>query len=411
MKLPAIRAQIGVWKYYVSTMTFSDIDKFVKKVDDELHQSSTLSEMIQRSITDNYKKIKEYIINQNERFFNSLVLAVYDGNPEWVEVELNYGDDEEYFNMGFLKLNGQEKIFPVDGQHRVQGIIHALRENPELASEQVPVIFIGHSTSEDGMQRTRRLFSTLNRYAKPVSMRDIIALDEDDVVAIVTRDLLENHPLFRGDRVLDSQGKPIPETNKKAFTSVITLYDCNKSILKYFKQEMGIKKPTPDYLKYRPAEDEIISFKEYIFDFWNDFLGQIEVIKEYDLNKNESPAEKFRNRENGGHLVFRPIGLLPFVTAVFELKNRHGHTLNYILNAFNNINLFLNQQPWKRFIWNDIENKTISGDNQLVRLLLMYMYDKDKLKKNELDSLKAKYRGKIGDVEIAELILKQILIK
>lgn len=54
------------------------------------------------------------------------------------------------------------------------------------------------------MQRSRRLFSTLNRYAKPVSMRDIIALDEDDVVAIASRDLIDTHPLFARDRLLDS---------------------------------------------------------------------------------------------------------------------------------------------------------------------------------------------------------------
>ena len=71
------------------------------------------------------------------------------------------------------------------------------------------------------MQRSRRLFSTLNRYAKPVSMRDIIALDEDDVVAIASRDLIDTHPLFARDRLLDSRTKAIPENNGKAFTGII----------------------------------------------------------------------------------------------------------------------------------------------------------------------------------------------
>lgn len=101
LKLPAIRGNIGVWTYYVSTMSFSDISKYVKEINDELHKSTTLSEMIQRSITNNYKNIKKYILNQDERFFNSLVLAVYAGNPQWVEVEIDYDDGEEFFNMGF----------------------------------------------------------------------------------------------------------------------------------------------------------------------------------------------------------------------------------------------------------------------------------------------------------------------
>ena len=66
------------------------------------------------------------------------------------------------------------------------------------------------------MQRVRRLFSTLNRYAKPVSMRDIIALDEDDIIAIASRELIDNHPLFSNERILDIRNKAIPETNTKA---------------------------------------------------------------------------------------------------------------------------------------------------------------------------------------------------
>jgi len=58
MRIPAIRAHMGIWYYYVSTLSFSEIDKYVKKVDQELHDSKALSDMIQRSITDNYKRIK-----------------------------------------------------------------------------------------------------------------------------------------------------------------------------------------------------------------------------------------------------------------------------------------------------------------------------------------------------------------
>ena len=90
MKIPAIRAQIGIWVYYVSTLTFEQVAKYVKKVDDELHKSVLLRDMLQRSITDNYKNISNYILQQEERFFNALVLAVYDGDPRWHEVRLEY---------------------------------------------------------------------------------------------------------------------------------------------------------------------------------------------------------------------------------------------------------------------------------------------------------------------------------
>lgn len=38
---------------------------------------------------------------------------------------------------------------------------------------------------EQERERTHRLFTTLNKSAKPVAKADIIALDEDDTMAII----------------------------------------------------------------------------------------------------------------------------------------------------------------------------------------------------------------------------------
>lgn len=92
--------------------------------------------------------------------------------------------------------------------------------------ERALVVFIGHSKDEIGMQRTRRMFSTLNRYAKPVSLRDIIALDKDDIVATVSRNLIDGTMLFNDERILDAKTKAIPEGNDTALTTIITYYEC-----------------------------------------------------------------------------------------------------------------------------------------------------------------------------------------
>lgn len=210
MRLPALRASIGDWTYYITTLTFKQIADKVERIDDQLHKSENLRDLIQRSITSNYVKIKQYIQKQPEMFFNSVVLGVYNSMPQWIEVELNY-EDEEYFNLGFLEFPGDQKIFPIDGQHRVEGIKSALKENPELSQNKIGAIFIGHSKDNVGMERSRRLFTTLNRYAKPVTMDDIIALDEDDSVAIVTRLMLEEFDLFQGKRITKSNNKAIPD--------------------------------------------------------------------------------------------------------------------------------------------------------------------------------------------------------
>ena len=111
------------------------------------------------------------------------------------------------------------------------GTARALEADPSLGNEEVAVIFVGHSKDQAGLERTRRLFSTLNRYAKPVSTRDIIALDEDDAVAIVTRRLVDSHPLF-SDRVSLGKTKAVPVTDGINFTSIVALYDCVEMVLK-----------------------------------------------------------------------------------------------------------------------------------------------------------------------------------
>ena len=121
IRVPAIRSQMGIWIYYVSSLSFQDILDYISPINDELHKSKFLSEMIQRSVTDNYKNIANYLETQKERFFNSLILAVYDGEPEWNEIRISEFEDGDS-PLGILTLSGKEKIFPVDGQHvlRVQ---------------------------------------------------------------------------------------------------------------------------------------------------------------------------------------------------------------------------------------------------------------------------------------------------
>lgn len=117
LKLPAIRSKMGIWVYYVSSLSFNQVRNYVSPINDELHKSELLSQMIQRSITENYKNIAHYLTSQEERFFNALILAVYDGEPSWNEIRIEDENGQDNYDLGILSLTGLEKIFPVDGQH------------------------------------------------------------------------------------------------------------------------------------------------------------------------------------------------------------------------------------------------------------------------------------------------------
>ena len=435
-KIPVIQASIGNWTYYTGVLSFQEISDYVSPINDALHKSKSLSDAIQRSITDNYISIKEYILNQDERFFNAIVLAMYDGNPNWIEVELEI-EDESFYNLGFLSLSGEEKIFPVDGQHRVAGIKAALSLNSELKGEKVPVIFIGHKKNDIGMQKTRRLFSTLNRYAKPVSPKDIVALDEDDIVAITTRHLVENHFLFEKERVVFSLQTNISSTNKKAFTSLIALSNCVDELFKYYftyykhtdsfkehlskyfsdKQSIGVKA----YKKFRPNDETINEFIAFVVKYWDAF-SELQDIQDYLNTISEEPASIYRTQENGGNILFRPIGILPFIQAcVSDAKLNEFSSLNEInfadvISGFKDINFNLNKKPWKHIAW-DPNTKTMktTGNKKLIKLLFLYFVNIDessKLKKEDLEYIKKHYASFIGyDKDLEKITLEKLLEK
>jgi DNA sulfur modification protein DndB len=398
MKIPAIRARIGNWDYYVTTLNFGQVATMVSEIDDQLHQSEGLKDLIQRSLTDNYLSIKTYILNQPEMFFNSLVLAVYDDYPRWREISFQY-DDLETYQMGILEFDGEHKVFPVDGQHRVKGIKAALADNRDLASQSISTIFIGHRNDNDGKKRTRRLFTTLNRYAKPVSESDTIALDEDDVAAILTREMLEEFNLFTGNRVINTRQKAIPNTNRTAITSIITLYQANIELVKYYLFQNEGRKPTAKrlehFLKFRPAEDVVDICRENVNTFWIAFRDQLEFLQLY-LEAGENPADDFRESNDGGNLVFRPIGFLPLVKASVIIKERLNLTFQEVFHRFNEINFFINSRPWTYVLWNPLQHRMVMSNSKLTELMLMYLAFPNILSASELQKLKETYAAAIS---------------
>ncbi len=394
IKLPAIRGKIGNTIYYGTTLTFKQISSMVKKVDGELHTANSLKEQIQRSLSKNYMKIKDYILNSKDRFFDSLVLAVYDGDPTWTEVRFEI-ENNLYPNVGLLEFSGQEKIFPVDGQHRVEGIRAALMENKELETETISVMLIGHQNTSEGREKSRRIFSTLNRYVKPVRLGDIIALDEDDIVAIVTRDLLETYPLFKGNRIKASNTRSIPNTDKTAFTSLMTLYECHLVLYKTFicqrDQKVYNNSQINDGLKYRPDDETISEFNHDLVEFWNCMTTTFEEIKAYIDNNSNNPALELRPANNGGNLFFRPVGLLPFVQAVSRIKRSSHKTYSEIISRYSDLNRNVHSDLWDKILWNPIAQKMIMRNQSLVFYLLIKMIDINLLSEKEIKSMNSKY--------------------
>ena len=110
---------------------------------EDIHSSKFLRDMLQRRLSNRSKGIKNYLLTQDQRFFNALVVATYGGNPEWHPVSpkpsptLGQVPTDLSETLGILSLTGSEKLFAVDGQHRVAGISSALKERQALAEDEI----------------------------------------------------------------------------------------------------------------------------------------------------------------------------------------------------------------------------------------------------------------------------------
>lgn len=410
MKIPVIRGKIGNWRYYSGVMSFKDIQENVTASINEIYKTSCLDELLQRELSRNFESIKKYILKDNERFFNAIILAIYDGDPQWLEVEFR-NEERDYTNVGFLEFNGEETIFPVDGQHRVAGIIESLKENPDLYNEQVPVIFIAHSNTDDGKKKTRKLFSTLNRRAKRVGENENIALDEDDACSIITRELVQNFPLFKHNHVENSSGKQINVSNNVAITSLITLYQSVEIIVKNKLASKNIKgKSYNDFKLYRPTDEKLLELQNEVFDVFNSFANNVDCIKEYIESEEVTKAVKYRN-SNGGILPFRPIAFTEIFAAAIIVKQRKNTTFDEVFSKINSVELELSEYPWKGLLWDG--SRMITGAKKTtIRMLLVYMISPESLTKAEKDRLLEGYASALNiTFEEADKILHNIVEK
>ena len=368
--IPALKARMGDWIYYV---TFLRMDQIADQIQiaQKIHSSKVLKDMIQRQITNRAGQISDYLLKQPQRFFNSLIVGVYGGSPDWYELKVGPNRHPDVPELppeldgvlGILRLDGTQIFFAIDGQHRVEGIKQALKKDNELKKEEVSVIFVAHRN--DSMERTRRLFTTLNRYAKPVSKSEIVALDEDDIIAITTRELVEKHPLFQ-EKISLSKTKAIAVKDNRNFTTIITLYDVLEIL---FRRKRGWS----EFKRHRREDDTIAEFNRNSVHFWDRMVVHFPPLKEVIASQpDENIAGRYRHRA-GGHLLFRPVGLLIIANVVRQAKDA-GLDEAEAIKRISEVSMELTDEPWVGLLWDKINQRMISGTipQKVAKQILFY---------------------------------------
>lgn len=369
--LPAIRRQMGDWIYYVTTLSFEQVATLVKP-SKELVDSESLEDLIQRRLTKRSVGIARYLKTEEQRFFNALVLAIYGGEPEWFEVSLSSLSDEEGSGVseeellnadgavGLLRLTGKESIFAIDGQHRAKGIAEAVRKDKELGSEHVAVVFVGHRLDAEGKKRSRRLFTTLNKYAKPVGPYDRIALDEDDVAAIITRKLAEEHRSLQGNRLSKAESASIQSSDLTSVTTLKTVYDSCTILLKN-RTVSGIKWTPARISTPRPPDDVLAEVYKSVGAFWTNLAKVSPTFKTAVAKEGEERAKLPLRDPGGGDLALRPIGQLALASAVRFLIDQ-GVSESDVYTRLAKVELNLSAKVWSGVLWNSADATMITSE-------------------------------------------------
>ena len=393
---------MGDRAYYSCLMSLREIASRVNYAKD-IHSSQSLSDLIQRALEDKRsKEIAAYLRDTSDRFFNSLVVAVYDGEPLWhplSHVESRYIEqdhlelnEETIESVGFLTLRGDEKLFALDGQHRLAGIKRAIDDRMLSSDDEVSVIFLGHKNTSDGLAATRRLFTTLNKTARPVAKNAVIALDEDDVMAICVRRLIEDSKFFCGDNAAFIGSSNMPPSNKKSLTTIGNLYDVLGVLFSKAKTDVRRKKAM--LKRERPSDADLSKYEGLSIRFFEAMETHMTEFGEYfGSDEKESVVSKYRGT-HGGSVLFRPIGLAIFTEVIARLTDSmsledavlRGSLLPRVLNGI----------PYDGLMWDETERTVSSAHRVLIRDLLLHMAGASTV------NLKERYRQKTGQ-EDAEL--------
>jgi DNA sulfur modification protein DndB len=114
--------------------------------------------------------------------------------------------------MGTLSIPMDARILINDGQHRRAAIEEAIKENPILGQDEVPVLFF----IDEGLKRSQQMFADLNKYAVRPSYSLSTLYDHRDPGSDLARYLSHSCLAFKG--LTEMEKSTISNRSTKLFT-------------------------------------------------------------------------------------------------------------------------------------------------------------------------------------------------
>ena len=438
---PALIAHMGDWTYYIVKMRMREVAAEVQ-FGSQVHNDFTLDEAIQRTIKESRVKreIVSFLTGRADRFFASLVVAAVGGSPKFYPVSVSEDPqfeilaDEESIEQSFgvLRFSGSQSYYALDGQHRLKAIKTLLQPEDEservdpptdFANEEISVLMVirpPDTPEAEWLTSYRRLFSSLNRYAKPTGDDTNIIMDEDDIFAILTRRLISSHDFFKAPgRQLDSfrvktSGRPLREGTAH-FTSLQQLYDLNQTLLTTHlrlnngwgtgpEAESDVKR----FKRFRPPEPYIEDLFVELQLYWDAIIG---AIPDLALNPSDAKNHQADGSDDGvaDNLLFWPIGQDVMINGARALLDDCSETLTLeqakaALAPLGAVDWRLHQVPWRGLIlvyardtgkWS-MRNEDRKLATDTAKLMLRWIIGNVQFNEQEEANLEVRWRARLG---------------
>jgi len=291
---PAVRGTQAGRPFYIATCPLRTIPKIFVFDEEEVPPELRAQRKLNKARIP--AMVKYLVENPNDYVFSALTVSVD------TTITFTDNDPENTPNLGILKVPLDAQILINDGQHRRKAIEEALKENPDLGSDNIPVLFF----VDEGLTRSQQMFVDLNKYAvKPnTSLAD--CYDKRDPSSEVARYLAANIQPFKGFTEMEKSN--ISSTSGKLFTL------------------SGIKQATRSLMGKGPKEAYTSEEQELAADFWQTVYNSTPEWKMV-CNKELSPSQ-FRQEYIHAHGIgLHALGVMGH-TLITEHPNEWQDSLN-----------------------------------------------------------------------------------
>ena len=217
LNFPAVRGIQAGREYYITMCPLRLISKIItfdgEEMPVELRAQRTLSK-------NRLPEMRSYILDNPDTYCFSAITASIDAEVSFEAL----GSSGEASKIGMLRVPMDARFIINDGQHRRAAIELALRENPDLGSETISVVFF----LDRGLARCQQMFSDLNRHAIRPSKSIGVLYDHRDDKANLTRLMVMKSPFFKD--IVEFESSTLSKRSRKLFT-LSALYNANADLL------------------------------------------------------------------------------------------------------------------------------------------------------------------------------------